>query len=65
MIHSDGAVLSQYTKNYFDKIATNDKKLHWMETDLESPYHQFNYFDQDLEVNESVKEATTWCNSKM
>ena len=65
MIHSDGAVLPQYTKNYFDKIATNDKKLHWMETDLESPYHQFNYYDQDLEVNESVKEATTWFNSKM
>ncbi len=65
MIHSDGAVLPQYTKNYFEKIATADKKLHWMETELESPYHQFNYYDQEAEVNESVSEATKWFGSKM
>ena len=65
MIHSDGAVLPQYTKNYFEQIAAKDKKLHWMETELESPFHQFNYYDQAAEVNESVEEATKWFNSKM
>ncbi|MEO1653412.1 MAG: alpha/beta hydrolase, partial [Bacteroidota bacterium] len=29
MIHSDGAVLPQYTKKYFAQIASPDKKLHW------------------------------------
>ncbi len=65
MIHSDGAVLPQYTKNYFELIGTDDKKLHWMETDLESPYHQFNYYDQELEVSESVSEASKWFRTKM
>lgn len=65
MIHSDGAVLPQYTKNYFERIAAEDKKLHWMETDLESPYHQFNYYDQDKEMTESVKEATAWFQARL
>ena len=65
MIHSDGAVLPQYTKNYFEKIASTDKKLHWMETELESPFHQFNYYDQDEEVNESVTEASKWFAQKL
>lgn len=65
MIHSDGAVLPQYTKNYFEKIAANDKELHWMETELESPFHQFSYYDQETEVNESVKEASKWFARKM
>ena len=65
MIHSGGAVLPQYTKNYFENIATDDKKLHWMETDLESPYHQFSFYDQDNEVSESVNEARNWFKAKM
>jgi len=65
MIHSDGAVLPQYTKNYFEQIAASDKKLHWMETELESPYHQFSYYDQDDEVAESVMEASKWLRQKM
>ena len=65
MIHSDGAVLPQYTKNYFGRIASSDKKLHWMETTLESPYHQFNYYDQEPEVNETVREASKWFANKM
>ncbi len=65
MIHSDGAVLPQYTKNYFENIASKDKQLHWMDTELESPFHQFNYYDQDAEVSESVKMATTWFKTKM
>ena len=65
MIHSDGAVLPQYTKNYFERIASPVKRLHWMETELESPYHQFNYYDQDAEVNESIQEASAWFNQYM
>jgi len=65
MIHSDGAVLPQYTKNYYEQIAAEDKKLYWMETELESPYHQFRYYDQEAEVDEAVSEATEWFRSKM
>lgn len=65
MIHSDGAVLPQYTKKYFENIATTDKKLHWMDTELESPYHQFSYYDQEAEVIESVSEATKWFTEKL
>ncbi|MCF2859188.1 alpha/beta fold hydrolase [Pseudoalteromonas sp. SMS1] len=60
MIHSDGAVLPDYTKHYFANIASEEKKLHWMETDLASPYHQFNFYDQDVEVNESIAQASQW-----
>ena len=65
MIHSDGAVLPQYTKNYFERIASTDKKLHWMETELESPFHQFSYYDQNAEVEESILEASKWFSQKM
>jgi len=65
MIHSDGAVLPQYTKKYFSDIATNDKKLHWMKTELQSPYHQFNYYDQETEVNEAISEASKWFRLKL
>lgn len=65
MIHSDGAVLPQYTKNFFEKISSTNKKLHWMETELESPYHQFNYYDQEKEVNESIEQVSEWFKNKM
>ena len=65
MIHSDGAVLPQYTKQYFEKIATEDKELYWMETELESPYHQFNFYDQETEVNESVEQAKQWFTKRL
>ncbi|MEM9142162.1 MAG: alpha/beta fold hydrolase [Bacteroidota bacterium] len=65
MIHSDGAVLPSYTKKYFGNIATDDKKLVWMETELESPFHQFNYYDQENEVKQVVADATTWFNEKL
>ncbi|MEM9545537.1 MAG: alpha/beta fold hydrolase [Bacteroidota bacterium] len=65
MIHSDGAVLPQYTKNYFEAIATTDKELHWIETELESPFHQFNYYDQEEEVNAAVAKAAKWFAAKM
>jgi fermentation-respiration switch protein FrsA (DUF1100 family) len=64
MIHSDGSVLPNYTKKYFAQIASSDKKLHWMETELESPFHQFSYYDQEAEVSEAVREASSWFRSK-
>jgi fermentation-respiration switch protein FrsA (DUF1100 family) len=65
MIHSDGSVLPNYTKKYFENIASSNKKLHWMETELESPFHQFNYYDQEAEVNEAVREASEWFGSQL
>ncbi len=65
MIHSDGAVLPDYTKKYFQQINTEDKQLYWMETELDSPFHQFNFYDQDKEVNESVAQAKRWFTEKM
>ncbi len=60
MIHSDGAVLPTYAKQYFDKLGTDNKKLHWVETDLDSPFHQFSFYDQDEEVTLSVELTTDW-----
>ena len=65
MIHSDGAVLPQYTKNYFAGIASTDKELHWMPTKLESPFHQFDFYDQEKEVHEAVEQAAGWFIGKM
>ncbi|MBD3321071.1 MAG: alpha/beta fold hydrolase, partial [Chitinivibrionales bacterium] len=65
MIHSNGAVLPAYTKRYFKNIATNDKELHWIETDLESPSHQFSFYDGAPEVEESIKLACEWFAEKM
>ncbi|WP_196888885.1 alpha/beta hydrolase [Aureivirga sp. CE67] len=65
MIHSDGCVLPQYTKNYFENIKTADKKLVWLDTDLESPFDQFNFYDQDEQVNVAVKNATEWFDAKL
>jgi len=60
MIHSDGAVLPDYTKAYFKRIGSAEKKLHWMPTKLDSPFHQFSYYDQDAEVNEVIERASAW-----
>ena len=65
MIHSNGCVLPQYTRNYFEKIASTDKKLHWIETELETPFHQFNFYDQPAEVKTVVEEASKWFNEKL
>jgi fermentation-respiration switch protein FrsA (DUF1100 family) len=65
MIHSDGAVLPDYTKRYFDAIATGEKKLHWVETEIASPFHQFSFYDQDAEVTLSVDRADDWFSEKM
>ena len=65
MVHSDGAVLPDYTKKFFNDITTTDKRLHWMQTELESPFHQFNYYDQDAEVSEAVLQASNWFRERM
>lgn len=65
MIHSDGAVLPQYTKTFFANIATADKQLHWLDTELESPFHQFSFYDQEAEVSESIKQASDWLTQKL
>lgn len=65
MIHSEGAVLPDYTRAYFDQIATDDKKLFWVETELPSPFHQFSFYDQPAEVDLSVDQATRWFDSKL
>jgi fermentation-respiration switch protein FrsA (DUF1100 family) len=65
MIHSDGAVLPEYTKKYFDNIATDEKRLYWMDTELKSPFHQFSFYDQRKEVALSVDLADDWFSTKM
>ena len=61
MVHSDGAVLPEYTKVYFDEIATANKRLVWVGTDiLPSPFHQFNFYDQEEEVTLAIDEASRW-----
>lgn len=65
MIHSDGCVLPQYTKNFFEKIVTEDKRLDWLETELDSPMQQFNFYDQEYEVGIAVEKATKWYKEKL
>ncbi|MBS1553413.1 MAG: alpha/beta hydrolase [Bacteroidetes bacterium] len=65
MIHSDGAVLPDYTRKFFNDLSISDKKLHWIKTELQSPFHQFSFYDQEPEVAESVKEASQWFKSKL
>ena len=60
MIHSDGSVLPEYTKVFFEEINTTDKKLIWLDTELQSPFHQFNFYDQEAEVNLVVKEVSNF-----
>lgn len=65
MIHSDGCVLPQYTKNFYEKTASEDKQLVWIDTELESPMQQFNFNDQDKEVNLAVEKGTDWFKKKL
>jgi fermentation-respiration switch protein FrsA (DUF1100 family) len=61
MVHSDGCVLPEYTSIYFDEIKTDDKKKVWMPTEiLPSPFHQFNFYDQDEEMTLVISEASKW-----
>lgn len=47
-VHSDGAVLGDYVKKFFNDIPHNNKVLHWTEGT------QFDFYDQPKQVTESV-----------
>lgn len=60
MVHSDGCVLPDYTKKYFETVPSENKELVWVETDLASPMHQFMFYDQEKEVNLSVDKTSAF-----
>ena len=60
MVHSDGCVLPDYTKKYFEAIATDDKELVWVDTELASPMHQFAFYDQKEEVDLAVEKTSAF-----
>lgn len=60
MIHSDGAVLPQYTKKYFETLNVKDKKLIWLDTKMQTPMHQFNFYDNEKEMNIVILNASKW-----
>jgi len=60
MIHSDGSVLPDYTKKYFETVPSKNKELVWVETDLPSPMHQFAFYDQEKEVNLAVEKTSAF-----
>lgn len=60
MIHSDGAVLPVYTKKYFKQIKTKNKKLHWIKSGKQSPFEQFDFYDNTKKVNLSIELADNW-----
>lgn len=53
MVHSDGAVLGDYARKFFEDIPQENKVLHWTEGS------QFDFYDQPEQVAESVKEITS------
>jgi fermentation-respiration switch protein FrsA (DUF1100 family)/ketosteroid isomerase-like protein len=65
MVHSDGCVLPDYTKKYFETIASEDKELFWVDTDLASPMHQFSFYDQEKEVNLAVEKTSAFFHDKL
>ena len=60
MIHSDGCVLPDYTKKYFNAIRSKNKELYWVENELASPMHQFNFYDQEVEVALATEKTSTF-----
>lgn len=65
MIHSDGCVLPDYTKKYFESVPTSDKELVWVDTELGSPMHQFTFYDQPKEVALSVDKTSAFFAEKL
>lgn len=65
MIHSDACVLPNYTQKFFEQIATEDKQLDWIETTLDSPMQQFNFYDQNEEVTLAIEKGSKWFTEKM
>ncbi|WP_214827965.1 alpha/beta hydrolase [Exiguobacterium algae] len=61
MIHSDGCVLPQYTKNFYDNLSSVDKQLIWLEKEIAYPMeHQFNFYDQEEETNFAVSHIVNY-----
>lgn len=58
MVHSDGCVLPDYTKKYFETVPSKNKELVWVETNLQSPMHQFAFYDQKEEVDLSIEKTS-------
>jgi len=55
MVHSDGCVLPEYTKDFYDRLTSTEKSLVWLEKDVAYPMeHQFNFYDQEEETNFAV-----------
>ena len=50
MIHSDDAVLPDYAKRFYKDLASSQKNLHWTKGG------QFDFYDQDAQVDESIAE---------
>jgi uncharacterized protein len=48
MVHSDGAVLGDYVRRFFNDIPHDNKVLHWTEG------IQFDFYDQPKQVSEAV-----------
>ena len=60
MIHSDGCVLPEYTKKYYNEISSEQKKLHYIESSIQSPMEQFDFYDNDEKVNMAVNLSGEW-----
>lgn len=58
MVHSNGCVLPDYTKKYFETVPSKNKELVWVKTDLASPMHQFMFYDQEKEVSFAVEKTS-------
>lgn len=65
LVHSDGAFLPNNVKKFYDALQIPEKQLIWIETDLETPNHQFNFYDQETEVNKAVEHAWKWFEKNM
>lgn len=60
MIHSDGCVLPEYTKQFFHLMDSHGKKLVWCDTELASPMHQFAFYDQKEDVAYAINELSAY-----
>ncbi|MCL6274477.1 alpha/beta hydrolase [Muricauda sp. 2012CJ35-5] len=65
MVHSDGCVLPDYTRKFFEAIPSSEKELMWVDTELPSPMHQFAFYDQDDEVNLAVNAVGNFFKQKL
>ena len=65
MVHSDGCVLPDYTKKYYEAVPSNDKELVWVDTELASPMHQFAFYDQEKEVSLAVEKTSAFFHDKL